>query len=97
MTQHPHYFSRERCPMGDVHRGVMTPDVIKACILERKGKRAYDTVIDAVRKAAAVGENACNLDKFRRQIDRAGRRKLSANFRGQCRSEQLRARRHFDA
>jgi hypothetical protein len=58
----------------------MAPDVIEACVLEGQGECARLTIGDAVSKTATCGEDASDLDEFRREIDRTD---AAAEYRGQ--------------
>jgi hypothetical protein len=69
--QDPRDFPSERHPVGDVHRDVMAPHVLKACVLKGQSKRAGLAVVDTVCETAARGEDARELDEFRRKINGA--------------------------
>ena len=78
--QHPRDFPRESRPVGDVHRDVMAPHMVKACVLKGESKRAGLAVVDTVCEPAARGEDARELNEFRREINGAD---AAAAHRGQ--------------
>jgi hypothetical protein len=67
--QHPRDFTRKHHPVSDVHRDVMTPHMVKTCILKGEGERAGLAIVDTISKTAARGEDARELDEFRREIN----------------------------
>jgi hypothetical protein len=49
----------------------MAPHMVKACILKGEGERAGLAKVDTVCETAARGEDARELDEFRREINSA--------------------------